>query len=144
MPSLLLVIFVLQLLIHFVNTVGASTIENLVIPSPALPHPPPPLPPHLSLLPHVTPAVLTLFTQNNADPTQLWHLYSFLPTPTSRQLQDQQTLRTEVLRLKRELNATSSQDDFAKWAKLRRQHDKAVAAYEEKSMPSPTYLRLLP
>jgi ferric-dicitrate binding protein FerR (iron transport regulator) len=39
----------------------------------------------------------------------------------------------EVVRLKREMNATSSQDEFAKWAKLRRQHDKALAQYEETS-----------
>jgi hypothetical protein len=32
------------------------------------------------------------------------------------------------------MNATSSQDEFAKWAKLRRQHDKAVGDYEEKCM----------
>ncbi|KAL9604965.1 MAG: hypothetical protein Q9219_000153 [cf. Caloplaca sp. 3 TL-2023] len=30
------------------------------------------------------------------------------------------------------MNATSSQDEFAKWAKLRRQHDKAVAQYDER------------
>lgn len=43
----------------------------------------------------------------------------------------QNRLRAEVVRLKRELNGTSSQDEFAKWAKLRRQHDKAVTQYEE-------------
>lgn len=37
----------------------------------------------------------------------------------------------EIIRLKRELRSTSSQDEFAKWAKLRRQHDKAVAEYEQ-------------
>ena len=42
-------------------------------------------------------------------------------------------LRREVVRLKREMNATSSQDQFAKWAKLRRQHDKALAEYDQKS-----------
>ncbi|KAL8797402.1 MAG: hypothetical protein Q9195_000557 [Heterodermia aff. obscurata] len=42
-------------------------------------------------------------------------------------------LRGEVVRLKREMNATSSQDQFAKWAKLRRQHDKVLAEYEELS-----------
>ena len=36
--------------------------------------------------------------------------------------------------MKRELNATSSQDQFAKWAKLRRQHDKKQTEYDEKSM----------
>ena len=42
------------------------------------------------------------------------------------------------MRLKREMNATSSQDQFAKWAKLRRQHDKALAQCDEKSMaPGP-------
>ena len=30
MPSLLLVVFVLQLVIHFINTVGAGAINNLV------------------------------------------------------------------------------------------------------------------
>lgn len=42
-------------------------------------------------------------------------------------------LRGEVVRLKREMDSTSSQDEFAKWAKLRRQHDKALAQYDEKS-----------
>lgn len=32
-----------------------------------------------------------------------------------------------------ELNATSSQDEFAKWAKLRRQHDKLLEQLEKKS-----------
>jgi len=31
------------------------------------------------------------------------------------------------------MNATSSQDEFAKWAKLRRSHDKLQAEYDEKS-----------
>lgn len=38
-----------------------------------------------------------------------------------------------MIRLKREMNATSSQDEFAKWAKLRRSHDKVLAQYDEKS-----------
>lgn len=37
------------------------------------------------------------------------------------------------MRLKREMNATSSQDEFAKWAKIRRSHDKVLARYDEKS-----------
>ncbi|KAG9616628.1 protein get1, partial [Aureobasidium melanogenum] len=36
-------------------------------------------------------------------------------------------------RLKREMNAVSAQDEFARWAKLRRTHDKAVADYEKSS-----------
>jgi hypothetical protein len=39
-------------------------------------------------------------------------------------------MKREVVRLKRELNGVSAQDDFAKWAKLRRQHDKAVVEFE--------------
>lgn len=48
-------------------------------------------------------------------------------------MRSQNELRRDVLRLKREMNATSSQDEFARWAKLRRQHDKALALYEETS-----------
>ena len=40
------------------------------------------------------------------------------------------------MRLKREMNATSSQDEFAKWAKIRRNHDKILAQYDEKSKSS--------
>jgi hypothetical protein len=35
------------------------------------------------------------------------------------------------------MDATSSQDEFAKWAKLRRQHDKVLAEYEEKGWFAP-------
>lgn len=41
------------------------------------------------------------------------------------------TLRKEVVRLNREMTNTSAQDDFAKWAKIRRQHDKKKAEYDE-------------
>ena len=63
---------------------------------------------------------------------QLWTLYNKLPTPTSSEVQRTRTLKLDVLRLKRDLAATSAQDDFAKWAKLRRQHDKAMAEHDEK------------
>ncbi|KAL9095325.1 MAG: hypothetical protein Q9163_006515, partial [Psora crenata] len=62
----------------------------------------------------------------------LWTLYSRLPaSSTSNETRKQLQLRREVVKLKRELNATSSQDEFAKWAKIRRQHDKKVAEYDE-------------
>jgi hypothetical protein len=32
------------------------------------------------------------------------------------------------------MNNTSSQDEFAKWAKLRRKHDKVLSDYEALSM----------
>lgn len=56
-----------------------------------------------------------------------------LPTSTSQDAKSQVELRRELIKVKRELNATSSQDQFAKWAKLRRQHDKQQAEYDEKS-----------
>ena len=45
------------------------------------------------------------------------------------------------MRLKREMNATSSQDQFAKWAKIRRSHDKILAQYDEKSKELEDYER---
>lgn len=42
--------------------------------------------------------------------------------------------------MRRDLNATSSQDEFAKWAKLRRQHDKMLEELEKMSTsPPPIY-----
>ncbi|KAL8985777.1 MAG: hypothetical protein Q9177_004343 [Variospora cf. flavescens] len=92
MPSLLLVVFILQVLIHLANTVGAQVINDL-----------------------------------------LWTLYNKLPTSTRDSVLESNKLRAQALLLKRELMATSSQDEFAKWAKLRRQHDKVVAQYDEKA-----------
>ncbi|KEF59829.1 uncharacterized protein A1O9_04677 [Exophiala aquamarina CBS 119918] len=48
-------------------------------------------------------------------------------------MQEQVQLRREVVRLKREMNAISAQDDFARWAKIRREHDKALEAHDRKA-----------
>ncbi|KAJ4338631.1 GET complex subunit get1 [Didymella glomerata] len=90
MPSLLLVVFTLQFVLHLINTVGASTIDEL-----------------------------------------LWVLYNKLPTPTSGSAQRCEVLRKEIVQLKRELGNTSAQDNFGKWAKLDRQHNKAMAEYQK-------------
>ncbi|KAF9738548.1 GET complex subunit get1 [Paraphaeosphaeria minitans] len=90
MPSLLLVMFVLQTVLHIINTVGANTINEL-----------------------------------------LWVLYNKLPTPTSSSAQRVQALKRDIVRLKRELAATSPQDNFSGWAKLDRQHNKATAEYQK-------------
>ncbi|KAG8622758.1 hypothetical protein KVT40_009269 [Elsinoe batatas] len=90
MISLLLLAFLVQLLIHVVNTLGATTINEL-----------------------------------------LWALYNKLPTPTAKDANDATRLRREVVRLKRELAGISAQDEFTRWAKLRRQHDKAEADQEK-------------
>jgi len=55
-------------------------------------------------------------------------------------MQEQMRLRREVLRLKREMNAVSAQDEFSKWAKLRRQHDKAMEEHDRKGEFLPSFL----
>lgn len=65
---------------------------------------------------------------------QLWNLYLLLPTETSKGAAQKQKLQTEFLKIRRELNTTSSQDEFAKWAKIRRQHDKQAEQLEKLSM----------
>ncbi|CBF77722.1 hypothetical protein AN4342.2 [Aspergillus nidulans FGSC A4] len=64
----------------------------------------------------------------------LWLLYLKLPTSLYQTAQEQTKLKREVVQLKRDMNNTSSQDEFAKWAKLRRRHDKALSEYEALSM----------
>ncbi|PWY86286.1 protein get1 [Aspergillus heteromorphus CBS 117.55] len=89
MLSLLWTVFFIHVAIYLVNTIGASTIDNL-----------------------------------------LWILYLKAPTPTSKKAREQNRLKREALALKRDMNNTSSQDQFAKWAKLRRRHDKTMEEYE--------------
>lgn len=72
--------------------------------------------------------------------SQLWDLYNRLPTSTSKAFKDQKKLQAEFLAVRKQLNATSSQDQFAKWAKLRRTHDKLLEQLEKTSM----YSLLLP
>ena len=56
-----------------------------------------------------------------------------LPTQTSKAFAEQRQLQQDYLKIRQELNSTSSQDEFAKWAKLRRQHDKMLDQLEKKS-----------
>ncbi|KAI4600512.1 GET complex subunit get1 [Pestalotiopsis sp. 9143b] len=90
MATLLLVVLLVELAVHLVNTVGAATISNL-----------------------------------------LWTLYLMLPTETSKSAAKRRDVQTEYMKVRRDLNATSSQDEFAKWAKLRRQHDKLMEQLEK-------------
>lgn len=100
MASVLLVVFLLQLAIHLLNTFGAQTINEL-----------------------------------------LWTLYTALPTPQSKDAAESSKLRADVVRLNREMKAVSAQDDFAKWARIRREHDKAKDKYD-KQCTSPFTLPL--
>ncbi|KAJ5542042.1 CHD5-like protein [Penicillium sp. DV-2018c] len=102
MLSLVLTVFFVHLAIYLVNTIGASTIDNLV-----------------------------------------WLLYLRLPTPTARTARKQQQLKRQVLEQKREMNSTSSQDEFAKWAKARRRHDKTLEEYESLSTSSAQKLQYI-
>ena len=63
---------------------------------------------------------------------QLWQLSARLPLTATKDAQEQLRLRREVLRLKKEMNAISAQDNFSKWAKLRREHDKLMTQHDEK------------
>ncbi|KAK5114964.1 hypothetical protein LTR85_010002 [Meristemomyces frigidus] len=92
MISVLLLVFLLQLAIHLLNTFGAQTVNDL-----------------------------------------LWTLYTKLPTPQSKDAAQSSKLRAEVARLNREMRAVSAQDDFARWARLRREHDKAKDKYDKQS-----------
>ncbi|KAF5012870.1 hypothetical protein FDECE_1088 [Fusarium decemcellulare] len=87
--SLMLSIFVIEVIVNLVNAIGAKTINNL-----------------------------------------LWTLINFLPVPTAKAASEQRKVQAEYLKVRRDLNATSSQDEFAKWAKLRRQHDKLLEKLE--------------
>ncbi|KAF2759705.1 hypothetical protein EJ05DRAFT_498909 [Pseudovirgaria hyperparasitica] len=90
MISLLLVVFILQVVIYLINTIGANTVNELA-----------------------------------------WLIYSKLPTSTAHAAQQNAKLKGEVVRLKKEMNGVSAQDNFSKWAKLRRQHDKALSDFEK-------------
>lgn len=53
------------------------------------------------------------------------------PSPLHKQ---QNALKAELLQAKSELQATSAQDQFAQWAKLRRKIDKIMADLEATSL----------
>lgn len=110
MPSLLLVVFLLQLVIHLINNSSISFINEVVC-----------LPSHLGKQPP-----FLLLTN-----IQAWLFYNKLPTPTSTTAQKAAKQKRNVLRLKKELAGISAQDDFARWAKIRREHDKVVSEYEK-------------
>lgn len=52
-------------------------------------------------------------------------------------------MKGEILKMKADLAATNSQDEFAKWAKLRRKLDKGVLEYETLSQFSPLAQEIL-
>ncbi|KAG0136740.1 CHD5-like protein-domain-containing protein [Tuber indicum] len=61
----------------------------------------------------------------------LWMIFTSLPTNTSQDVRNQKALQKEVVKLRTELRGTSSQDEFAKWAKIRRTLDRKIADLEK-------------
>ncbi|ODH25675.1 protein GET1 [Paracoccidioides brasiliensis] len=81
---------------------------------------------------HIAIYIINTIAASTID-SLLWLIYMKLPTSASCIAREQHQMKQEVVQLKREMNATSSQDEFAKWAKLRRRHDKALEEYEVKN-----------
>ncbi|KAL5615124.1 hypothetical protein BROUX41_005183 [Berkeleyomyces rouxiae] len=91
MLSLMVVIFLLEAVVHLINAVGTTAINNL-----------------------------------------LWRILVLLPIGPSQMAAEKRKLQTEYLAVRKEMLATSSQDEFAKWARLRRKHDKLYEGLEKK------------
>ncbi|KAI9728751.1 MAG: GET complex subunit get1 [Chrysothrix sp. TS-e1954] len=93
----------------------------------------------LSLLAGVFLLQLAIHLINNVGVAAInelaWMLYNKLPTHTAANTSKAKELRQRLVRLKKQVAGVSAQDDFAAWAKLRRQHDK-VAAEQEKASGS--------
>ncbi len=64
---------------------------------------------------------------------QLWSTANIFPTQRSKIAAEQKKLQGEYLRCRHELNGTSSQDEFAKWARLRRHFYKLQDELEMRS-----------
>lgn len=58
------------------------------------------------------------------------------PSEPSRMAKEKRSLQIEYMAVRKEMQATSSQDEFAKWARLRRKHDKLYEELEKKSTSS--------
>ncbi|KAF4119428.1 tail-anchored protein insertion receptor [Geosmithia morbida] len=74
--------------------------------------------------------VINDFVRRVFPSSPLWTLVNYLPISTSKSAAQQRKLQAEYLKVRAELNATSSQDEFAKWARIRRQHDKLLEKLE--------------
>ena len=68
---------------------------------------------------------------------QAWNLYNSLPTPTAKEFKAQKAQQAEYVALRRQLAATSAQNEFSKWAKLQRQVDKLTVQLEKQSTSPP-------
>lgn len=74
------------------------------------------------------------FSGTGSNSFQAWDLYNRLPTPTAKAFREQKSKQAEFVTLRRQLAATSAQNEFSKWAKLQRQVDKLTVQLEKQSM----------
>jgi tail-anchored protein insertion receptor len=99
-------VLILQVVVTLINLVGVNTINDTV---------------------RSPPALITSHTNTG----QLWALYNKLPFAKSSSAEKEGAqMRKELLRANNELRSTSAQDDFAKWARLRRKVDKMQDEYK--------------
>lgn len=74
----------------------------------------------------VSVAYLVIFLANFM---QVESIYNF--TFNRSHLNNQRQLRKDIMKTKKDLTSTSSQDEFSKWAKLKRRHDKLLKEHED-------------
>jgi tail-anchored protein insertion receptor len=70
--------------------------------------------------------ITNIVPPSNFPNSQLWTLYTRLSPSLRSQLAQQSTLKHDLFKTSTELKSTSSQDQFAKWARLNRTHEKLL------------------
>ncbi|KAL2891372.1 Protein get-1 [Ceratocystis lukuohia] len=115
MISLMVVVLLLEVVVHLINAIGTTTINNLV---------------RSKLFP--PPSRCLRLANTSIQPQQLWRILILLPIGPAQMAAEKRKLQTEYLAVRKEMLATSSQDEFAKWARLRRKHDKLYEGLEKK------------
>lgn len=111
--ELAVLLFSIIFIVEAISWIGKDTLADIV-------RPPPP-PRNCSLADHVL-------------HPQFYAPIGFFSTSSSSK--QSRALKSEILKLRAELAATSAQDEFTKWAKLRRRLDRGVAELETSSTSS--------
>lgn len=109
--STILFVFLVQLSLSIISTIGAQKVNDIVGGTQRS----------------------SLNESLLIDEFQAWWFFTLIFTSSGKNDKEARKLRSEVVRLSREMKATSAQDNFAKWARLRREHDKAKEAYDKMS-----------
>lgn len=128
--ELALKLFLVVLATELINFFGKAILIDLVRPPAAVP--PQLLPP--AALP---PAIDQQLSSASRPARQAFGIYQTVVQGPA--LRANRALKKDTLAAKLELARTSSQDEFAKWAKLRRKLDKLVAELEKSSACRPLF-----